>query len=53
MKDTIDSLFGEVVNDFTARISFKSGDTSGEQKIEARSFPELYKKVLDFCRNLK
>ena len=45
-------IFGDIVNDFYATIEFKNGDTSGEQKIKASTFQELYQKVVDFCDSL-
>ena len=44
--------FGKEVNEFYATIEFRNGNTSGEHKINADSFPELYDKVMEFCDNL-
>lgn len=38
---------------FEADISFKNGDTSGEQNIKGTDFMDLFKKVYDFCEKLK
>ncbi len=45
-------IFGDEVNDFSATIKFVNGNTSGEQKIEADTFPELYHKVIEFCERV-
>ena len=46
------NIFREEVNEFHAIIKFANGNTSGEQKIEADTFPELYKKVIEFCERV-
>ena len=46
------NCFGEVVNKFKATIDFENGSTTGSHEIEAKTFPELYEKVMDFCENL-
>lgn len=46
------NIFGEEVNDFHATIKFVNGNTSGEQKIEADTFPELYQKVIEICERI-
>lgn len=38
---------------FEATISFKNGNTSGEQEIEGTDFMDLFRKVYDFCEKLK
>ena len=43
------NVFGDEVNDFSATIKFVNGNTSGEQRIEADTFPELYQKVIELC----
>jgi hypothetical protein len=43
------NIFGDEVNDFSATIKFVNGNTSGEQRIEADTFPELYQKVIELC----
>lgn len=45
-------IFGNVVNKFKATVDFENGNTSGSHDIEAKTFPELYQKVLDFCEEL-
>ena len=46
------NTFGDVINEFTASVKFKNGSTSGEQEFEVSTFPELYQKVMDFCKSL-
>ena len=46
------NIFGDEVNNFSANIKFVNGNTSGEQKIEASTFPELYQKVIEFCERV-
>ena len=38
--------------EYQASIEFKSGSTSGKQKIVAESFPQLVEKVEAFVKNL-
>ena len=45
-------IFGKEVNEFSATIKFVNGNTSGEQRIEASTFPELYQKVIEFCEGV-
>lgn len=35
-----------------AKVSFKNGNTSGEQRLEAKTLPELMMKVYEFCNSL-
>ena len=46
------NIYGDVIDEFTAYISFKNGSTSGEQEFKASTFPELYEKVMNFCDSL-
>ena len=46
------NIFGDEVNKFNATIKFVNGNTSGEQRIEADTFPELYQKVIEFCERV-
>lgn len=39
--------------EYTARIDFKSGDTSGDHKIKANDFHELIKNTEQFIKSLK
>jgi len=34
-------------------VKFKSGNTTGSQKFEADSLPELLIKIIEFCKNLE
>jgi hypothetical protein len=47
------NIFGDEVNDFSANIKFVNGNTRGEQRIEADTFPELYQKVIEFCEGVE
>ena len=46
------NIFGEEINEFESTIKFVNGDTSGEQRIKADTFPELYQKVIEFCERV-
>ena len=46
------NVFGDEVNKFNATIKFVNGNTSGEQRIEADTFPELYQKVIELCERV-
>jgi hypothetical protein len=46
------NIFRDEVNEFYATIKFVNGNTSGEQRIEADTFPELYQKVIEFCERV-
>ena len=47
------NMFDEIVNYFYATVEFESGNTKGEHKIEAKTFPELYERVMKFCESLE
>ena len=38
--------------DCEGSVSFKNGDTQGEQEFKADTLGELYDKIADFCENL-
>lgn len=45
-------IIGREVNRFYSIIEFKRGNTEGTHKIEAKTFPELYEKTIEFCKGL-
>lgn len=46
-------LFDKSKITYSANVYFENGKTKGEQKIEAKDFVELVKKVEDFVQTLK
>lgn len=34
-------------------VSFKNGNTSGKQEFTANSLPDLFFKIIEFCKNLE
>ena len=58
--DCIDEIFMHASHGYVTKkiyirgeVKFKSGNTTGSQKFEADSLPELLLKIIEFCKSLE